>query len=238
MSSVAHMNSDVKCLVMVRALTKRYTDTMKTIMGKCAWGIIGATWSVALFVYGSMPQQMATHWNAIGIADGYTSKTVGLFLIPAIMVLLQVIFMILPSIDPLKDAIQRIGRRYEQFALLFAMFMGYLFCLSIAWNIGMVFAMNRWLSPAFGGLFYGIGAGLKDIERNWFIGIRTPWTLSSDDVWNKTHAIGSTVFKVIGLIALFGMIVPQYAIALMIIPALGGSVGMVIYSYWICKMQK
>ena len=72
---------------------------------------------------------------------------------------------------------------------------------------------------------------MKNAKRNWFIGIRTPWTLSSDRVWDKTHKIGGKLFKVAGLIALIGFFFLKHAIFFMIIPAILFSVYTIIYSY-------
>ncbi|MBN2478112.1 SdpI family protein, partial [Candidatus Micrarchaeota archaeon] len=66
---------------------------------------------------------------------------------------------------------------------------------------------------------------------NWFVGIRTPWTLSSEEVWNKTHKMGSKLFKAAGIIAFFGIIFPVYTVYLVLIPALTSVCWLFVYSY-------
>jgi uncharacterized membrane protein len=72
---------------------------------------------------------------------------------------------------------------------------------------------------------------LEKAKRNWFIGIRTAWTLSSDTVWDKTHQLGAKLFKVTGLICLVGVFFQQYAFVFLIAPVLLVSLYLVIYSY-------
>jgi uncharacterized membrane protein len=77
-----------------------------------------------------------------------------------------------------------------------------------------------------------IGIALQHSKRNWFMGIRTPWTLSSDEVWNKTHMVGGHLFQISGIISLLGIIYPQYAFALIIIPVIASAIYAMVYSYF------
>ena len=61
------------------------------------------------------------------------------------------------------------------------------------------------LAPAMGGLYYGIGVLMGSTRLNWFVGIRTPWTLSSEEVWDSTHAMGAKLFKLCGVLAFAGL---------------------------------
>lgn len=211
---------------------------MKTIQEKITAGVILLVWMVAIGVYGVMPERMATHWDAQGMANGYSGKVFGLFLMPVIMVGIQLLCILIPRIDPLKENSKAFKRQFDGFALLIVVFMAYLYGVTLVWNFGMRFGMNAALASAFGLLFYGIGSLLKGVKRNWFIGIRTPWTLSSDKVWDQTHKVGSVVFKIIGAFALFGALFPRYAIAFMLVPALVGAIGIVIYSYGVFQKEK
>ena len=91
--------------------------------------------------------------------------------------------------------------------------------------------MSQALSPAFGMLFYYLGILTQNAKRNWFIGIRTPWTLSSDVVWDKTHRIGGKLFKAAGIIALLGALIPQYAIFFILVPVISIVAFSFVYSY-------
>ena len=88
------------------------------------------------------------------------------------------------------------------------------------------------LSPALAILFYFTGILIENAKRNWFIGIRTPWTMSSDKVWDKTHKIGGKLFKIAGLLALIAVFFDSYAIFVIIVPVIIVSIYTVIYSYF------
>ena len=186
---------------------------------------------LSVYLYPQMPDRMASHWNISGEADGYSAKALAMFLMPAISLILLGFFMLIPSIDPLKGNIKEFRKYYDGFVLVLTAFLFYLHLLTIAWNLGYAFSMSSALSPAFGVLFYYTGVLIGKTKRNWFIGIRTPWTLSSDVVWERTHKIGGRLFSACGIIALLGLFFPEYAIALVIVPVMAVAVYTVIYSY-------
>ena len=91
--------------------------------------------------------------------------------------------------------------------------------------------MSQMLAPAFGVLFYCLGIVVGNTKKNWFIGIRTPWTLSSDIVWYKTHKIGGKLFKAAGVVAFLGALLPAYALFFIIVPVIAVALYTVVYSY-------
>jgi len=184
-----------------------------------------------IYLYGQMPDMMASHWNISGEVDGYMAKFWGLFLVPLISAGLLLLFIAIPKIDPLKTNIGKFRNYYDRFVLLVMSFMYYVYLLTILWSMGMKFNMIQFLSPALAALFYYCGILLSKAKQNWFIGIRTPWTLSSEKVWNKTHRIGGKLFKAAGMIALLGVIMPDYAIYLVLLPVILFAVYTILYSY-------
>ncbi len=150
---------------------------------------------------------------------------------PFLSVGLALLFALIPKMDPLKANIQKFKNYYYGFAMMVMLFLFYLYLLTIFWNLGIRFNMTQLLTPAFAILFYFCGVLVEKAERNWFIGIRTPWTLSNEMVWKKTHTIGGKLFKAAGAIALFGMLLPSYAILFVLIPAILVAFFTVIYSY-------
>jgi uncharacterized membrane protein len=87
-------------------------------------------------------------------------------------------------------------------------------------------------------LFFYCGVLCERAKRNWFIGIRTPWTLSSDRVWEKTHRVGGKLFKIAGVIALIGAMFQRYAVFLVIVPAIAVAVFTIVYSLVIYQREK
>jgi uncharacterized membrane protein len=110
--------------------------------------------------------------------------------------------------------------------------MFYVFGLSIAWNLGYRFDFLRFLIPVLGILFYGIGDIMSRVEMNWFLGIRTPWTMSNKEVWDDTHQIGSRLFKASGLIALIGVFFSGWlTLGFAILPIMLSGFYVIVYSY-------
>jgi len=196
-----------------------------------ALGIIALSFIVSIYFYPQMPEKMASHWNAQGQVDGYMPKFWALFLMPLISVGLFLLFIVIPKIDPLKHNIEKFRKYYDGFVVLIIVFLFYLYLLTILWNINIRFGIVQLLTPAFGILFYYCGILIENTKRNWFIGIRTPWTLSNNIVWEKTHKIGGKLFKASGVIAFIGMFFQDYALFFVLIPVILAAVYTIIYSY-------
>lgn len=194
--------------------------------------IILISFIVGIYLYSQMPEKMASHWNIRGEVDGYISKFWGLFLMPFISLGLFLLFILIPRIDPLKANIEKFRRYFDTFIILIILFLFYLYLLTIFWNLGIRFSMSQFLAPAFGMLLYYCGVLTENAKRNWFIGIRTPWTLSSDKVWDKTHKIGGKLFKIAGIIAVLGVFFPNYTFFFVLIPVILVTVYTIIYSYF------
>jgi len=194
--------------------------------------IIMISFIIGISFYSLLPDKVASHWNAKGEVDGYMSKFGGLFLMPVISLVLLLLFIIIPKIDPLKHNIEKFRKYFDGFIVLMMLFLFYLYILTILWNIGVRFNFVHLLVPIFSIFFYYCGILIQKAQRNWFIGIRTPWTLSNEEVWNKTHKIGGKLFKIAGIISLIGILLPEYALFFVICPVIIASLFPVIYSYF------
>lgn len=187
---------------------------------------------MGFYFYPQMPEKMASHWNIRGDVDGYMPKVWALFLMPIISAVLFLVFLLIPRIDPLKANIEKFREYFDWFVVLIIGFLFYIYALTILWSFGHRFDMGQVLSPALGALFYYAGILTSNARKNWFIGIRTPWTMSNERVWNKTNKLGGKMFKISGVICLFGIVFPAYAFWFVILPALFTSVYTIIYSYF------
>ena len=194
--------------------------------------IIMISFIIGISFYSLLPDKVASHWNARGEVDGYMSKFGGLFLMPIISLVLLLLFIIIPKIDPLKHNIEKFRKYFDGFIVLMMLFLFYLYILTILWNIGVRFNFVHLLVPIFSIFFYYCGILIQKAQRNWFIGIRTPWTLSNEQVWNKTHKIGGILFKIAGIISLIGILLTEYALFFVICPVILASLFPVIYSYF------
>ena len=193
--------------------------------------LVALSFVISAYFYPQMPEKMATHWNAKGEVNGYMSPFWGIFLMPLMIVGIAALFFIIPKIDPLKKNILKFKEHYERFIIIILFFMLFINSHVILWNLGIELNVNMIMSAGIGILLFYTGDFLSHAKRNWFIGIRTPWTLSNENVWKKTHEKGSLLFKLSGILALIGIIIPNYAIWLMMIPILLSSTYLIVYSY-------
>ena len=194
-------------------------------------GLILVSFLIGAYLYPYMPEKMASHWDANGSVDGYMPKLWGLFLLPVISAILFLVYMLIPKIDPLKGNIEKFRGHFDVFILLLFVFLFYVHMLTMLWNLSYRFNIIQLLAPAFGLLIYYAGIMMENAKQNWFIGVRTPWTLSSEVVWDKTNKLAGKLFKVAGVLAAMGLIFPKYAIFLILVPVILAAVYPIIYSY-------
>ncbi len=195
--------------------------------------VIGISLMLALagfLLQGQMQTPYAVHWNAAGEADGYGGAFTALYLIPVMLLGISLILLGLPRIDPMRTARMNFGL-VNGVTLVLALYMAYIHALTLAWNLGYRFNMSQMMTPAFGLLFIVMGFLVERAQQNWFVGIRTPWTLSNSLVWEKTHRLGGLLFKISGGLALLGVFLPSLAIWFVILPVLAASLVTVVYSY-------
>ena len=200
--------------------------------------ILGAT-VAGLLLWNQLPDPMASHWNINDQVDGYMSRTWGVFMIPLITLGMFVLFLVIPSIDPLKANIAQFRGAFNLFIVLIIACMVYIYGLTLAWNFGYTgFRMSSAMLPAIGLLFIFIGFMMRQARRNFFIGIRTPWTLSSDTVWDETHRIGSVLFMISGALAFLGGFFGGItAFWLMFAPLMGSTIFLLMYSYVLSRRE-
>ncbi len=193
--------------------------------------IVILSFLIGIVFYPDLPDEVPSHWNAAGQVDGYMDKFWGAFLMPIISLGLLALFIIIPVIDPKKTNIEKFRKYYDGLIILILAFLFYIYILTLLWATGAQFGMTQMLMPALGILFYYIGMVMDKLKSNWFIGIRTPWTLSSENVWKKTHEKGSIVFKVAGVLAVVSIFFGEYGLFIFLIPVLLGVAYLFVYSY-------
>jgi uncharacterized membrane protein len=201
--------------------------------------MIAAATLAGLLLWNRLPDPMASHWNVHDQVDGYMPKFWGVFLLPLITLGMFGLFLIVPSIDPLKANIAQFHEAFNLFIVLVVGFMIYLYGLTLAWNLGYNnFKMSGAMLPALGLLFIFIGFLMKQAKRNFFIGIRTPWTLSSDTVWNETHRVGAILFIISGALAFIGgFFGGTTAFWLLFVPIIGSTIFLLVYSYILYRRE-
>jgi uncharacterized membrane protein len=183
------------------------------------------------YYYPTAPDSFVTRWDGLGQPSGYMRGDVGLFLIPSVMGALVLLFHILPHVDPTKKNTSEIRESFGRFTVIITLFLFLIHLQVISSNMGLAVNPASTMPLLMGALFYFTGDIIGSIKRNWFMGIRTPWTLSSERVWRKTHHLGGMLFKVCGFISVLGVIAPELAVYLMVAPAVISAIYLSIYSY-------
>lgn len=188
---------------------------------------------VAVYFYPQLPENVASHWNAEGQVDGYTNRLVGAFMMPAMFGVLAVFFFLIPRIDPLKENIQKFRETYEIMVMLILGFLFFVYLQMLLWNTGFRVSVAMTVPIGVGILFVALGFLLPKAKRNWFVGIRTPWTLSSDEVWDKTHRMGGKMFIMMGVLVALSAFLGSYWIYVMLTLAFA----MVLYTFYYSYVQ-
>lgn len=177
------------------------TNRATTILGLL---FVIASFALAAALYSRLPDPVPTHWNLRGEADGFTPKPWGAFVLPLVTAGCWLLFLVLPRLSPRGYRLDRFARVYGIIQVVITGFMFALTCLALLAAIGVPVAMDRVLYAGLGALFIVLGNYLGKVTRNFFVGIRTPWTLASDEVWLRTHRLGSRCFVAGGIVALVG----------------------------------
>jgi uncharacterized membrane protein len=192
---------------------------------------------VGTALYARLPDPMPSHWNATGQIDGYMSRFWGVFMMPLMTIALTGLFLVIPQIDPLKANIAKFRGVFNWFIVVFVAYMLFVYALTIAAALGYQFNMTVMLLPVVGLLFIGAGYMMGQAKRNFFIGIRTPWTLSSETVWDETHKLGSKMFMIGGVVTIVSAFLGETGIWLMLVAMLVAAFVPIIYSYILWRRE-
>lgn len=186
-----------------------------------------------LAVYSRLPEEVPSHWNVSGRADDTIPRAAAVLLLPLVALGLWALLTVLPRLDPRRPGYRDFLPTYRLFVNLIVGELALLQIIVLGYALGWRIDPARLIPAAAGLVFVGLGNELGRVRPNWFIGVRTPWTLSNDEVWRRTHRIGGRFFVATGLVwivaALF--LPPPLAIAVMMVTLIGGSFAVIVYSY-------
>jgi uncharacterized membrane protein len=159
-------------------------------------------------VYFRLPETIPVHWGFSGQADGWGGRAniIWMGLMPLAMI---VLFRLLPRFDPRKDAYVKHAK-----ALAFIETALVVFFIGISWlvvvsSLGFPIEVGDTVRIGIGLLFVILGNFMGQLKRNYFVGIKTPWTLADDEVWRRTHRRGGWVFVVDGLLFVASAALPD-----------------------------
>jgi uncharacterized membrane protein len=161
--------------------------------------LIAAGFVISIVALPDLPDQMAAHWNVNGEPDQYWNKGYAAFFGPILMLVMMGLLVFLPKIDPKKENYKKFSGSYQIFINLLILFFFVLHIVTIGFNLGYDINISVAIILMIGVFYIIIGNYMPRIKHNYFVGIRTPWTLANEKVWTKTHQLGGKVFVVLGI---------------------------------------
>jgi uncharacterized membrane protein len=193
----------------------------------------------SIWSYPQLPSRVVSHWDFNGQANGWCSREFHAIFFPVLLAFLYGLFSLMPKFDPR-------GERYFEFAEVYliirnliVLVLAIVFAAATFSNLGYAINIGATVSAVIGLMMIILGNYFGKLKRNYFIGIRTPWTLSSENVWNKTHRLSARLFIIWGLALILAPWLDSTAAFIII---LGGLVlilgGVMIYSYSLYKKEK
>ncbi len=196
--------------------------------------------AASFYFYANFPDQVPTHWNYRGEVDSYSSKAFGAFFFPLLILGIYLLFLVIPYLDPRQKRYQDFAKVYHIFKGILVGFMALIYFITGLAGLGYQISVGSIVPAGVGLLFIVLGNYLSKIKPNWFMGIRTPWTLESEEVWNKTHRLGGKLFILMGLFMIFGSILPvEYFWYSFVVGVMAVSLIPIVYSYLLFrKLEK
>ena len=204
------------------------------------WVIIAIQIIIAVYGFAVLPDIVPIHWGANGQANGYGPKWMGTFLYPLMSIGIYVLVRVLLA------AVPRLGGRQSTTANLkvarivlagIMLFMLIIQLVTIAQSLGVGFDMTMVVMWALSLLFVFLGNYMGKIQRNFWMGIRTPWTITNAIVWERTHRLGGWLFVAVGLIGIPCSFIPSLRLWGILVPIIAVSIFLYIYSY-VCYRQQ
>ncbi len=170
------------------------------------WLIILFPYLFVLYFWNDFPKQIPTHFDVNGVPDAYGSKLTGLILLPGINVLMYVLFRVIPLIDPAKKNYALFQDKFLIIRTLLHVFLSFIFLVVIFYSLGYLINTTTIITYAVTGLLLILGNYLGTIRHNYFIGIRTPWTLANEEVWAKTHRFAAKIWVLASVLMMLVMV--------------------------------
>jgi len=200
------------------------------------WLLLAGMFGAAVALWPSTPNTIPVHWGVDGTPNGYGSRFEGLMLLPLTALALYIIMLFLPRIDPRRESYQSFAGAYMMFRAATMVFLAVLYGATLFSIKDRPVNITSVALILVGGLFVVLSRVLGQLRPNWFVGIRTPWTLSSERSWTQTHQAGGKFFLGAGLLfAIAGIVGTPWAFWVAFACMLAGSIALVAYSYVVWK---
>lgn len=163
-------------------------------------------WAIA---YPNLPDKVPMHWNAAGEVDGYGTPLTALLTNVGMLIFMYLLLIAIPKLDPKKDNFPKFEKTYNLITFTLMVFFFGLNIITLLSSFDIDVPMNIVMMISIGILFIVLGNYLQTVQPNYFVGVRTPWTLDNEYVWRKTHRLSSRVFAIGGLIMILSVFLPS-----------------------------
>jgi immunity protein, SdpI family len=194
--------------------------------------------AASIYVYPHLPDRVPTHYDIRGVPDGYGPKWIPTVIFPAMLLVLWVILRGLPKIDPRRANYARMQSTYDLMVNLVLTMVTALHLIFLGGAMGGGVPLVRFIPAVIGVSFIVMGNVMPRARPNWWFGIRTPWTLSNDRVWERTHRVGGYVMTATGVLAVIAAFFSNpFALVTFAVLAAVMSLGLVAYSYFAWKQE-
>ena len=201
--------------------------------------VLAAAAAFTVWAYPQLPPLVATHFDLHGRPNGWSSRFAAAVLIPAIVVGLAVVFAVLPKIDPRKANYAKFGPAYWTIANAVLVVVAAIHVVTLMRALGWDMNLTRVAFAGVGALMVLVGNLMTRLRPNWFVGIRTPWTLSSETVWRKTHRFGGYAFIVAGLCLMAsGFVATRWGLMVGLGAMGAAALASVVYSYLLWRGEQ
>ncbi len=203
------------------------------------WVLLVGSFLMAALAWSRVPERIPVHWGIDGTPDRYGGRAEGLLLFPILSLLIYGLLLVAPRLDPKRVNYANFVGPYTVLRFAIMVFLVALQGFTILNSLGYPLSINRVVPLMVGILFIVLGALMGKLRPTWFVGIRTPWTISSDRVWGKTHRLGGWIFIIMGaLFILAGLVNTPAMTILSFIGAVLGVTIMILYSYLIWRQEQ
>lgn len=201
-------------------------------------GLILASLIVGALVYGHLPEKVPTHWNIHGEVDGYSGRLFGAFGFPLMTLGLYFFMILLPRIDPKKRNYVKFKRAYNVIIVGLVIFLLFMYAIILLAAFEYPIDIGKMVRLGIGILFIAMGNYMTQVRHNYFVGIRTPWTLADETVWKKTHRLGGILFVIAGILILLSIVLSdKIGYILTISSVLGVAIIAGVYSYFVYRFE-
>jgi len=182
--------------------------------------VIVAMFGFAVAVYGDLPDRVPSRWSFDGSVDETMPRWPGAFLTPALALGVWVLLPLFRRIDPRKRNYERFDETFWLLVNLLVLFFAGIEVLTLGAALGWPIDVSQAMMAGIGVVFVVLGNYLPRVRSNWWMGIRTPWTLESERVWRDTHRVAGRTFVIGGLLSVASLVAPAGVRPWIAMPAL------------------